>query len=267
MLPHARSELKALAKHSNVTSLTNVNGWGIQQWQMTAADVDRVVAAYQALLTGGDLDDELDALLGEMQIVPFGPAATSDQHQKLVRADAMELAGAATLLAVEGFTVDDLHMPNVPKMAGKKSDSGIDVIGVELDPLATGEPATGERLVICSVKHTVGAYASGMRSKLEASVVDDLSAPYLYRQLTTLHGRMIQAGFPAGAAKRVLYFLRNTLNHPLVRIVCVAAATPAPQCNLPQQPALLDAAAGSDMHFRMIYVPDLPNLHTKLIPL
>ena len=266
MLPHARSELTALAKHSNVAPLTSSKGWNVQQWHMSSADVDRAVAAYQALLTGGDLDDELDDLLAEMNLSQLGPPAASDQHKKLARADAMELVGAATLLAYEGFSVDDLHMPNVPKMAGKKSDSGIDVLGVELDPLGSGEPGQGERLVICSVKHTVDSYASGMRGKLEKSVGDDLSAPYLYRQLTTLHGRMIQSGFPEASAKRVLFFLRETLSHPLVRIVCVAASSPPPDCNLPDQPALLKNAAGADMHFRMLLVPGLKSLHTKLIP-
>lgn len=266
MLPHARKEVRALARHSKFETLDDANGWKVQSWELTQADVDRVISAYQALLTGVDLDDELSDLLSDMGLDPLGEPATTEHHAKLARADAMELVGAATLLAIEDLDVDDLHMPNVPKMAGKKSDSGIDVIGVELNPSATGEPGPGERLVICSVKHTVGQYASGMRNKLESSVGADMSAPYLLRQLTTLHGRMVQSGIPATTADRVLYFLRDTLNHPGVRVVCVAASAPVPDCNLPDQPTLLEQAEGDDMHFRMILVPDLSTLHEKLLP-
>ena len=265
MLPHAKDEVEELSLHGAINELTDANGWKVQEWHLTSDDVDRTVAAYQALLRG-DLDDELEAMLAEVGINPLGPPISSDQHAKVARADAIELVAAATVLAIEEVGIDDIWMPNVPKMSAEKSDSGIDVIGIELDPNASGEPGEGERLVIVSVKHTVEKYASGMRGLLEKSVGEDLSGPYLYRQLTTLNGRLRQAGVAPEVARRVIYFIRQTLSHPSVRIVCVAASAPVPHCNLPSQPSQLGEATGPDMHFRMLFVPDIDSLHTKLIP-
>ncbi|MCX6395663.1 MAG: hypothetical protein NTV23_04195 [Propionibacteriales bacterium] len=265
MIPHAREEIKALAARSNIVSLSAVDGWNVQEWELTTADVQRVVKAYQAILSV-DLDADLDQLLIDLGVDRLGPKPDSEQHAKVARADAIELVAAATVVAVEQVGLDDIHMPNVPKMATKKSDSGIDVLGVELDSNEVGDLVAGERLVLVSVKHTIGKYASGMRSKLEASLKDDLSGPYIYRQLTNLQGRMIQAGVPEATANRVIYFMRETLSNPNVRIIGVAAAEPDPDCNLQDQTGLLEHTDSPDAHFRMLLVPGLKALHTKLVP-
>lgn len=265
MLPHAREQITALADHSAIVTLEPVNGWNIQQWTLSDDDVERAVAAYRALLAV-ELDDELDALLTDLGVDRLGPPPETEQRERVVRADAVELMAAATVLAFDEAVLDDLHMPNVPKMATFKSDSGIDVIGIELSADASGPIVDGERLILVSVKHTIDRYASGLRGELEKSVTDDWPAPYLYRQLTTLHGRMRQAGISKETAKRVFYFLRQTLRHPRVRVVCVGAAAPPPQCNLPDQPKQLAQTQMPDAHFRMLFVPDVGSLHEKLIP-
>jgi hypothetical protein len=265
VLPHARGEIMALAEHSSVISLESVQGWSVQAWTLTDEDVQRAVAAYRALMAV-DLDDELDQLLVDLGVERLGPAATSGQHARVMRADAIELMAAATVIAFDDAAVDDLHMPNVPKMAGKKSDSGIDVVGIMLDRDTAGSIVAGERLVLVSVKHTVDRYASGVRGQLEKSVTDEWPAPYLYSQLTTLNGNMIREGVSDETARRVFYFLRETLSHPQVRVVCVAAAAPPPHCNLPDQPAQLGQTAMPDAHFRMLLVSDVSALHEKLMP-
>ncbi|MBT9273560.1 hypothetical protein KMZ32_05645 [Phycicoccus sp. MAQZ13P-2] len=263
MLPHARAEITALAHHSAPASQGKAQGWNVQLWELTEEDVARVGAAYRALLAVAPTD-ELSQLLVDMGIDALGPVPSTDQHAKVARADAMELAAAATALSVDGATIDTLHMPNIPKMAGMKSDSGIDIVGVELDPTEDGELVDGERLLIVSVKHTTSKYASGMRGKLEKSISEDLSGPYLYRQLTTVHGRMIQSGVTPETAQRVFHFLRETLTNPKVRLVCVAAAAPPPDCNLPDQPSQLLETQAPDAHFRMLLVPKISSLHREL---
>lgn len=265
MLPHAVDEVEELASNSEVMSLAARQGWNIQQWHLTDEDIDRVVAAYQALLAG-PLDDEIDELLADLGIDRLGPPASTDQHAKVMRADAMELVAAATALVCDDAETHELHMPNVPKMAGQKSDSGIDIIGVRLDPDASGDITQDERLLLISVKHTIKKYASDMRGKLERSVTDELTGPYLHRQLTTVHGRLIQEGVPEETAKRVMYFLRQTLEHPQVRIVCAGAAHPPTDCNLPDQPDALSRTTAPDAHFRMLLVPNLATLHKRLVP-
>jgi len=213
-----------------------------------------------------NLNQELDQLLVDLGVDRLGPPATTKQHARVMRADAIELMAAATLIAFDDADIDDLHMPNVPKMTGKKSDSGIDVVGIMLDPETSGPLVAGERLLLVSVKHTVDRYASGLRGELEKSVTDEWPAPYLYRQLTVLHGNMIRAGVSSATAQRVFFFLRETLTHPQVRVVCVAAAAPPPHCNLLDQPMQLGETAMPDAHFRMILVSDVAGLHEKLIP-
>lgn len=264
VLPHARDEIQALADHCAVVSLDAVNGWDVEQWELTGDDVARTVAAYQAILSV-DLEDELDELLADMGVDRLGPSPQSDQHARVARADAIELVAAATVMAVEETHLDNLYMPNVPKMAEGKSDSGIDVIGVELDSANSGPIQAGERLILVSVKHTVKKYASGMRGMLEKSVGEDLSAPYLYRQLTTVHGRMVQEGLD-GQAGRLMHFLRDIGANPHVRIICVGAAAPIPHCNLDSQPEQLASTDNPDAHFRMLLVPGLITLHDQLVP-
>lgn len=265
VVPHARAQIRALAEHCAVVTLDPVQGWNVQQWTLTDVDVDRAVAAYRALLAV-DLDHELDALLAAMGVDRLGPPPTAEQHERVVRADAVELMAAATVIAFDEADLDDLHMPNVPKMSTFKSDSGIDIIGIALNAGESGPIVDGERLILVSVKHTVDRYASGLRGELEKSVTDDWPAPYLHRQLTTLHGRMLQCGMGEDTARRVFYFLRETLRHPRVRVVCVGAAPPPPHCNLPDQPVQLSPTQMPDAHFRMLFIPDVGSLHEKLIP-
>jgi hypothetical protein len=265
MLPHARDEINSLAEHSRVVSLEAAQGWNVQEWALTDDDVQRSVAAYQALMAV-ELDDELDQLLDDLGVERLGAPATTDQHARVMRADAIELVAAASVIAVDEASIDDLHMPNVPKMSGQKSDSGIDVMGIDLHPGEFGPIVPGERLLLVSVKHTVDKYASGMRGKLEKSVNDELSVPYLYRQLKVLNGRMIDSGVSRESALRVFYFLRDTHSHPQVRVVCVAAAAPEPDCNLASQPAQLVETEMPDAHFRMLYVPGIAALHERLVP-
>ncbi len=264
VLPHARDEIQALADHCAVVSLDPVSGWDIERWHLTEEDVARAVTAYRAILSV-ELDDELEELLADLGVDRLGPPPTSDQHARVARADAIELVAAATVVSTEQTHLDNLYMPNVPKMAESKSDSGIDVIGVELDPANAGPIAPGERLILVSVKHTVKQYASGMRGMLEKSVSDDLSAPYLYRQLSTVHGRMVQEG-RGDQASRLMHFLRDIGSNPNVRIICVGAAAPAPDCNLDGQPEQLGSTNNPDAHFRMLLVPGLKTLHDQLVP-
>lgn len=263
MLPHARDEVQDLADNCAVVSLESSNGWDVEQWHLTDDDVTRAVAAYQAILRI-DLDDEIDAILAELDIDRLGPPPLTKQHAKVARADAIELVAAATVISVEQTRLDNLYMPNVPKMSEAKSDSGIDVVGVELDPASTGPIVAGERLIIVSVKHTIQKHASGMRDLLEKSVDEDLSVAYLYRQLRTVNGRMKEQGL-GEQAKRVMRFV-GQVGTPNVRIVCVGAAAPTPACNLEDQPSRLSQSSKPDAHFRMLFVPGLHTLHAQLVP-
>ena len=134
MIPHARDEIEDLADNSNVVSLAMVPGWQIQRWDMSIDDVERAIAAYQALLSV-DLDDKLTELLIDMGVDALGPAAATDQHAKVMRADAVELVAAATVLSVEGMSLDDLFMPNVPEnVQAKRVTAGSTSSGWSLNP-------------------------------------------------------------------------------------------------------------------------------------
>lgn len=197
-------------------------GWDVTVWRMDADDVARAVAAYRALLAGAVgattatllLEDGID--LDELMIE--GPA-----NEQITRADVMELVAAASMIAADGCHVDRMHMPNVPKMARGKSDSGIDVIDVRLDPAGSADQlGEQERLVIGSVKHTTSDSSSQMRYGLATSLgKKELSISYMARQLRVIHHHLIAQGAPPATADRIMLFLRDFYDTQSVRLVAV----------------------------------------------
>jgi len=147
-LPHAETELIGLSDGCSCTNHRQIRSWDVDDWLLDDDDVDRAVAAYTALLRG-DTDPDAGEILIQAGVVLDDllisrPKAVS----QVTRADVVELIAAASLLAEDGWPLDTMHMPNVPKMARGKSDSGIDVIAARLDdtpPGSTGSPHCSTR--------------------------------------------------------------------------------------------------------------------------
>lgn len=171
------------------------------------------------------------------------------------------------MLALDGADLDRMHMPNVPKMSRRKSDSGIDVFDITLDDLASpgDDLGAGDRLVVVSVKHSVDeASVGGLRWKLVDSLSGrELTRAYMAAQLRVLHGRLCQEGMTGDVAERVYLFLRDFPDPMLVKMVAVGVVDVAAEDAIRHHVALLSPVSGAEHVFRAVLLPGLDELHTR----
>ena len=265
MIPHAKAEVQALASNSAVVAGRKRAGWNTQSWDFTAADVDRMVAAYKALLLPV-IDPDLDDLLADLNIAALAPPVRSEMHEQVARADAIELAAAASVIASDGLLADELFMPNVPKQSDAASERGIDVIGIHLNVQEQDrKPVVGDQLVLVSVKHSIQSTTDDLRRKLIRSVTVEFTNVYIYQQLRYLHGLLIQAHIPIHAAARVFGFMEDMWSRDDVLVVCVGAAAPDPDSDVASQVGKLETIVPVPRTFRTLTVPQIKVLHERLL--
>ncbi len=266
MISHGRRELQSLADRCDLEEADDANGWSVDVWRMDDGDVLAAIAAYDAVLAGGtDTDDPVLALL-LTDGYDLNSLLTDNGSGKddITRSDLTEYVAAATMVAADGCDLDRMHMPNIPKMARRKSDSGIDVFDVSLATSDAPELTAGDHLTIGSVKHTIDTSTSGMRYKLAASLSDaELSAPYLMQQLRVLNGRLLQEGQDPGVASRVYLFLRDFPAESFVALVGVAVTAPDLEGDLAHHVTLLPAVTGAKRTFRKVFLPGLRTVHER----
>ena len=266
MLVHGRTEIVALAEHCVIVVGDDSNGWHVDAWRMDDDDVAGAVAVYAAVL-GGGVTDPVVALLEE-EGLDLEALLIDTKHGKddITRSDLTELAAAASLVAAPGCDIDRMHMPNVPKMSRRKSDSGVDIFVAILSQDADlNELQADEGLTIVSVKHTIDdKSAGGMRWKLADSLSNrELSIPYLASQLRVLNARMRQEGLAIGPAARIYLFLRDFPDHNIVDLFAIGVVDPDLEDDLSHQIELLPEADQSNRTFRMILMPGLRNVHER----
>lgn len=266
VLPHGQAELRALADLCAVDDGEVRGGWHLDRWRLGDEEVSAVAEVYAAVLSADTIDAEIsDILLDEGIDLTELLLAQDDRKDDTTRADAVELAAAASLLAVNEWPDDTLHMPNVPKMARKKSDSGIDVTAVKLVDSAAAELVEDERLFLASVKHSIDPDARGLRYKLVKSVKEDLGAGYMAGQLRVLHGNLVREGMARHVATRIFQFMRHLNSGDRVTIHAVAAIDSDAEVSFESDLAHLPALPGREIGFRIALIPDLPNLHLRCV--
>ncbi len=263
MLPHGKAELLALADRVVASEVGLVSGWVVDVWKLDDDDVTAGAAFYGAVLAGGATDAVAD-LLASAGLDLAVLLIDGEGRQEITRSDFTELLGAATLVALDGWDADGLHMPNVPKMSRRKSDSGIDVFAIRLsDSPAKPDLEPWEVLGVASVKHTIGKSSSGMRYKLVESLgANELSVPYMTRQLRVLNAHLQAVDYIKEAAARVYLFLRDFPDPDLVELYAIGVVDDSLENDLSHQVTLLPPAVRQQF-FRMLLVPDLPGVHKR----
>jgi len=266
MISHGRDELVSLAARCFIDHLPEVNGWQLDRWTLDAGAVDDAVALYAAVLAGGATDPVVDLLAASG--LDLTALLNDAQHSKddITRSDLTELTAAASLVADPGCDPDQMHMPNVPKMSRRKSDSGVDIFVVQVREAPDSQDLTdGEHLTVASVKHSVDPKsASGLRWKLDDSLTPgQLSAPYLTSQLRVLNARLRQEGLNSRSASRVYLFLRDFPQPDKVDLFAMGVVDPDLQDNLNHQVQLLPRVHGGNSRFRMILLPGLRDIDKR----
>lgn len=266
MISHGRRELQSLADRCDLEEDDEANGWSVDVWRMDEGDVLAAIAVYDAVLAGGtDTDDPVLALL-RSDGYDLDALLTDNGSGKddITRSDLTEYVAACSMIAGEACDLDRMHMPNIPKMARRKSDSGIDVFDVSLATSNALELDVGDHLTIGSVKHTIDTSTSGMRYKLAISLSDaELSAPYLMQQLRVLNGRLLQEGQDRGVASRVYLFLRDFPAEDFITLVGVAVTAPDLEADLDHHVKLLPTVSGAKRTFRKVFLPGLRTVQER----
>ena len=244
----------------------SIRGWNIDVWELSDESVAALATAYQRLLRPEALGAVLAMLdadgVNTRSIFFSEEGADEDNLARVTRADMLEIAAAASMLAGDGVPIETLVMPNVPKGSTRQSSPGIDVLASNLDP--DGDPeelGPKDVIFIGSVKHTV-ANISQMRTKLADSVSErDLSVPYLTAQLRVYHGKLHDSGI---AADRIFLLLKKSpiLDPSHVRIIAVGALEANQWSAL--QPLLSSNYESSPnlRRFRVLLVRDISRLQT-----
>ncbi|MFD4992083.1 hypothetical protein ACFWH7_03880 [Cellulosimicrobium cellulans] len=262
MLTHGREELARLAASCVVSTETAPDGRRTAIAQFTPAQASELAATYDAVLLS-EVDEAMLALL-EDQGVPLRSYLLHGARDEITRSDATELAAAAALIRAEGWDIDRMHMPNVPKMSRAKSDSGLDVVDVHLVRGRTGtDPLTDNELLrIASVKHSVQPSSASCIGKLRSSLSsNELSPAYVGVQLRVLHARLIGEGYTVEEAGRVYLFLRELHEGDHLHIVGVAVVdtTTVGDARTRIVSALIEVPYWKVAV--VIGIPDLGNLH------
>jgi hypothetical protein len=267
MLPHGVGAISTLAATCVPVPATSVNGWDVDVWEMTAAEVDLAVNIYKAVISA-DVNPN-DAIFAAMKAQGVDIAnvltAPGTGLDMVTRSDIAELAAAASMVAIDGCAPDRMHMPNIPKMARRRSDSGVDIFDVDIVAGSTS-PAIdpGEFLRIGSVKHLTTTNASGLRGHIAKSLssTDELTPAYLGQQLRVLHGNLLKEGHSTTDANRVLLFYLNFPKSSEVRLHGVAVVEPGVKHKLLAQMVNLPTVT-TPHRFRIVTFPGLSTIHTR----
>lgn len=268
MIPHGGPELLALAAGCTTSNVRVVGGWQIDDWRLTERDVARLADVYRAVLmadtatSGSNIHELLE--LGDVKL----EALLLDEegaNDRVTRADAVELAGAASLLAAEAWPPDTLRMPNVPALSRAKSESGNDAMAVTLDEAASTELTANEALYVASMKHTVARRTSDLRLKLVSSVtVPEMTMAAMARNLRPFAAWLKERGMRQEQVERIYLFLRDWPDFSCVRIHAIAAIDVSKAREFEEQLQLLPTVDPGTYKLRVLLIPELATLHERL---
>jgi len=264
VLPHVAGHIQRLAAHCSLASLPDSNGWKVDVWVLSQAALATLVEAYRVLLMP-EIDTRIQRTIADEGVDLEGLLIRADAgSETITRADMTELAAAAAVLRAEGWPLETMLMPNVPKVSRKKSESGMDIMAVRLDPGAPTETLLPhERLLICSVKHTVVS-AVDLTTKLIASVKSTALTPaYVLQQLRVLHGRLAEAR--VSHCDRVWLFASpSILDSPHLELLLTGAIGPSLQTSFGNQMSRLPVTQMSGRLCRHLIIEGLPTLHERV---
>lgn len=239
-----------------------MEGWSIDVWHLSSGALAALKRTYSALAAPEVERLVLRRLASDGINIHEIFLDPEKADPTVTRADMVELAAAASMVAVEGLQLASILMPNVPKESRRKSESGIDVLAAHFDP--SGNPESledGEILFIGSAKHSISD-AGDLRRKLVSSVSErELTLLYLTNQLRVYHGRLQERGI---TADRVFLFIRGepVLNPKHTRLVCVGAVDSTKEMDFVAQLSNLSRSESRLRHLRCLLIPDIVNLHT-----
>lgn len=245
------------------------NGWNVDAWHTSQADVDRLLACYQALLAAGlgaPGASVIEQMLARNGVQVRNLLYDRDHRDDVItRADISEIAAAVTLMAQDRWPLGTLHMPNVPKGARNTSDRGIDVMAASLIPSRSlaDDFDVRERVFFASVKHSVLEKTTDVRSKLLKSVGTEMTAAYAATQLRFYGGNLLKRGVPN--PQRLLYALTGFPDPARVQVHAVAVIDTKRFADWTRRLQSLPATRAGVERIRVVLVDDLADLQDRCV--
>jgi hypothetical protein len=263
MLVHGQTQMAALAERCWTRGVWTVGAWSVDRWELDEDDVDLVAALYEAQLLS-DLDQEMINLVVSEGVNLGSLLRDSDNSNDVItRSDMTELAAAASLMEINGWPSETMHMPNVPKMSRRKSESGLDILAATLSVELSSELDDDDHLFIGSVKHSIDDRARGLRNKLVKSMTDELSRVYVGTQLRVLHGELKKQGFDQVRLNRLYGFLSELDNDDHVTIHGIAAIDASYSDGFEMELETTLPHVDREFELRILSVPRIALLHTR----
>ncbi len=268
MIPHGGPELLALAGGCTCSNARLIRGWQVDDWLMTEEDLNRLADAYRAVLLG----DTAAATSPILELLELGQVKLETllldeegANDRVTRADAVELAGAASLLRADQWPPETLRMPNVPALSRAKSESGNDAMAVRLSEGILGDLSAEEALYVASMKHSIAPRTSDVRLKLVRSVQPpEMSTAAMARNLRPFAARLKELGMRQEEAERIYLFLRDWPDFSCVAIHAIAAIDVSQAEEFEVQLQHLPEVEPSTYRLRVILIPELATLHERL---
>src|SRR4051794_1582077 len=119
MIHKVLSELRRLATLIVANPEADVRGWSVDVVEVSGDSLRALVATYDALI----VPDFPREIIEELQkdAVPYREIFyTENPDDTTTRADMVELAAAAALIATKAVPVRNIHMPNIPKSSRRQ---------------------------------------------------------------------------------------------------------------------------------------------------
>ena len=262
MSSHLDSCLPRLCAQCRLSRLDAARGWDVDAWEFTDQAAQELADAYTNLLQAEFepyaqilLEDEID-----LNALFMDEGSAQDT---ITRSDMTELAAAAALVVAEGVSTEMIVMPNVPKGSRGGSCPGMDVMAVALsdDPGDDLSLAEGERIYVCSVKHTI-VDPGDMRRRLVHSLQGDgLSQAYLAGQLRILQGRLQERGI---TCRRICLAIRPEAAGRHLLLMAVGVVDTRQRDELQRQMSALPEVTPGYRRFRQMLIGDIARLHERV---
>ena len=262
MSSHLDACLPRLCDQCRLRSLDDVKGWEVDAWEFTDQALQELADAYKTLLI---LDFEAYAEILREDGIDLNALLMDEGSAKdtITRSDMTELAAAAALVVAEGASTEAIFMPNVPKGSRGGSCPGMDVMAAVLsdDPGDDLSLAEGERVYVCSVKHTISD-PGDMRYKLVDSLGSGgLSQAYLANQLRILQGRLQERRI---TCRRILLAVRPEAAGHNLFLMAVGAVDAGQRDELQRQMGFLPEKTPGHRRFRQMLISDIARLHERV---
>jgi hypothetical protein len=259
--------LNEAARLAELEQLPTAGGWSADLWTFGPAATAELIAGYLALLEAATDDKVIATLAAQgVSINHLLHEPTVGDRPMVTRSDLSELAAAATIIGGDGYDPDHLYMSNVPKGSRRRSEVGIDLVYVALNPDGPDMLGDDEGVHMTSVKHTLDGPVGALRRQVVESLPESetCTIQYVGTQLRVLEARIAER-HPHINAQRIFLSILGLRHPPYTYRTGVPVVDTKRRREMADEGAHLPPVDTNRHHFRVIALDDLAELHAQCL--